>query len=413
MPYTRQELAVLKKYHVVDANNRFVEVSLDRPEGKPLGLGPLLAPDAAERLIQADKTPDRKWLDWIFFQAAGGEKSGEASERAMEQVRQHFIEERVNGFQHSETREIYEPVSRQEAEARWNKVEPRFREVLSVGDQDAVDKLGVFGFYRNWPGGDKRIYERTVAVIEKFQHQYKQLLQMNKEVLREGREGQPTEPADIKTLEQMEQINRRVERYFASKKAREDIRVQVIYDDDFISALAPLTYAAAVKYGFDEWAWANRARFDEVLQSEQSFSDAWKSNTGRGNIYVYLNFKVPVPSWIARRGQGFARKRLTNLALELSANSLKSVDPDSIVVWDEENRNTLRLRDVKEMILAEPTRQPDPQDEEIPIKRGANVYKSSKEGEEVVWHLDKAVESVVEWASSFDAKKIKSDALTL
>lgn len=412
MPYQEPELNVLREFKILDAANKPVMVELEGPKDKPLGNGPLLDKAVVDRLLKADTTPTRHWLNWIFFQAAGGEKGKEASSRAMEQIKKRFIEERVNGFQHPKSKEYYGPVPRADAEARWEKAKHNFSEIVDVADQDAVEKLGVFGYFRHWPG-QQQLYARVEKAVQNFLKLFPKLQEMNKELQRDSRDPQPTEPDQITTIEQMEQVTKKVDRYFASKAARDDIRVDVIYDDDYVTALAPLTYAAAVKYGHDEWAWANRAKFDEVLDNERSFGDNWKSATGQGKFYVYLTFKVPVPSWISRKSGQFERRRLTNLALELDAGKLRSSNTDSLVVWDEENRNTMTVGQVKEMIQAEPARAPDPQDEEIPIKRGPNVYKNAEEAEQVVFHLNKAVQAVAKWARSFDPKTIKSDALTL
>jgi len=413
MPYSEPEIKVLREYGIIDDQGRPVQVDLERPEERPLGRGPLLDPGAVNKLLAADTTPDKKWLPWIFYQAAGGDKGKEASKRALEQIRKRFVEERVNGFQHSQSKEYYKGVPRAEAEARWEKAKHRFKEIVDIADQDSVEKLGVFGFFRQWPG-QNQIYAKVERTIASFLNLYPKLLQMNKELRGDSREELPAEPTQISTVEQMEQITKKVDRYFASKQARDDIRVDVIYDDDFVTALAPLTYAAAVKYGHDEWAWANRAKFDEVLSGEgHSYGDQWQSNTSQGKVYVYVMFKVPVPCWISRKSSQFERRRLTNLALEISRDALKRVNPDDIVFWDEENMNTRRLRDIKQMIVDEPTKAPDPQDDEIPIKRGPNVYKTAEEAQQVVWHLEKAVEAIIKWARTFNPKRIKSNALTL
>ena len=49
---------------------------------------------------------------------------------ALRLIRDRFIDDRVQGFMHPETGVRQEPVSREEAESRWQAVEPRFREVL-------------------------------------------------------------------------------------------------------------------------------------------------------------------------------------------------------------------------------------------------------------------------------------------
>ena len=434
--YSPQEMAILKKYRIVlsagdtvkrGGNVRVLAAdelrtcALKQPVGRPLGEGPLLNPDAIDKLLSADTTPDKKWLDWIFFQAGGGEKSQQMREAALQQIKDRFIDERVNGFQHPDTHEYVPQVSRQDAETRWADAEAKFKDILKVCDQDSVTKLNTFGFFRQWPGNN-RIYENVVAALTRYLKFYKKVLQMNKEVAREGGAPSATEPEEIKTWEEMNKISNRVERYFASKIARDDIRLSghptrkdnLIYDDDYVTVLVPLTWAAAVRYGYPGWAWANRETFDDVLSNDgNDFRNEWKKSTSRGGVYVYITFNSPVPIWVSRAGNTFRQYELTNLALELNNDALKKLgNVYALRVWDEENRNSLTIGDVKQMIRAEPTRK-DPQDEEIPVTRGRNVYSTAEEAEEVVRHLDAALAAVVEWAKSFDAATIKQDAMKL
>ena len=246
---------------------------------------------------------------------------------------------------------------------------------------------------------------------------YPKLLQMNKERAREGGDQLPTTPDQIPTWSRMLEIAKKVERYFASKQARGDIREQTIYDDDVITALAPLTYAAAVKYGYDAWPWASRSGFETVLSGDNDPSqswrnrDEWKDRTTKGAVFVYLTFKVPVPAWVARREGNWELKDLTDLALSLTSAEA-SANPNDWKVFDQENRNTMSIAQVKQMILAEPKRV-DPTDEESPIRRGANVYKDEAEAQNVVASLDRALVAIKKWIKTFDRDEIKSDALTL
>lgn len=52
-------------------------------------------------------------------------------EQQLERIHQQFVNERIRGFIHPETKEAMPPVSPEEAEERWLKVRDRFREVLS------------------------------------------------------------------------------------------------------------------------------------------------------------------------------------------------------------------------------------------------------------------------------------------
>lgn len=415
MPYDEKTMAVLQKYRLVDEAGEPIQVRL-----RELGPGPKLSPAVIDRFVAADKTPNKDWLDWIFFQAGGGAKGRDHSQRALEQIKETFISERVNGYHDTVTNETHPPVPREVAHERWVKREPRFREILASAEQDIVQKLGVFGWYRDWPGsGHNRLYEKVEAAIKKYLKLYPKMLEMNQEMALEGKEPVPATPDAIATWEDMDKISEKVERYHASRKARGDIRLAQwkkedwIYSDDYVEAIAPLTYAAAVKFGWDSWPWANPERFEQALTGERFGNDAWKSATGQGKVYVYIRFNVPVPHWVTRVGGKFSVAQLTNLALELNVNGLRQMNPDSIVVYDEEGRNTLRIADVKRQILDEPKRQPDPQDEEFPIKRGPNVYKSDEEAQEVVRHLDACMAEIINWAAHFDPKKIKQDVMKL
>lgn len=413
-----RELAVLKKYRILNPDGSVRTCNLTQPTragGEPPGPGPLVNPDVVKRLVAADTTPDKTWLDWIFYQAGGGDDAKKSTADALRQIKDRFIDERTNGWTHPETGKYQPPVPREQAEQRWANSEAKFRDVLAVCDQDAVKRLRTFGYFREWPGnGD--VYAKVVEAVGQYLKLYPKLQQMNKEVAREGGDPLPETPDQIPTYTRMAEIAKKVDRYFASKQARTDIREQTIYDDDTITALAPLTYAAAVKYGYDAWPWASRANFDTVLSGEHDANswrnkDEWKDRTTKGNIFVYLTFKVPVPAWVARREGNWELKDLTDLALSLTQDQART-NPDTWTVFDQENRNTLTIAQVKQMIMAEPTRV-DPTDEESPIRRGANVYKDEKEAQNVVASLDRALASVKKWLPSFDKKSIKSDALTL
>lgn len=417
MAYSEQEFEVLKKYRIMNPDGTLRVVKLTQPAqagGQAPGSGPIMAQDAINRLLKADTTPDKRWLDWIFFQAGGGTKAKEATADALRQIRDRFIDERVNGWTHPETSKYMSPVPREQAEARWVNAEPKFRDVLAVCDQDTVKKLRTFGYYRDWPG-NANIYANVVQAMTNYLKMYDKLLTMNKEIARDGSDALPDKPELIPTWERMGELAKKVERYFASKKARTDIREQTIYDDDVITALAPLTYAASVKYGYDQWPWASRGEFEKVLSGDDPSSfrnrDEWKTKTSAGKVFVFLTFKTPVPAWVTRTGGNWELRDLTDLALELDKAS-SGANPDQWQVYDQENRNTLTIAKVKEMIMAEPTRV-DPTDEESPIKRGANVYKTPEEAQQVVASLDRAVQAVRKWAVKFDATKIKSDVFTL
>jgi hypothetical protein len=417
MPYSEPEIAVLKKYRIMNPDGSLRTVDLRQPSqagGQPPGPGPLVSPDAINRLLKADTTPNKRWLDWIFFQAGGGSAAKDATADALRQIRDRFIDERSNGWTHPQTGQYQPPVPREQAEARWVAAEPRFREVLAVCDQDAVKRLRTFGYFRDWPGNANK-YSHVVDAITKYLKLYKKLLQMNKEMSREGGEQLPDKPEDIATYERMAEIAKKVERYFASKKARTDIRQETIYDDDIITANAPLTYAAAVRFGYDLWPFSSRQGFERVLSGEAGDwrnRDEWKAAVQqRGTVIVFLTFKYPVPAWVTRREGNWELKSLEDMAIQLTKEMARG-NTDDWTILDQENRSTLTVAQVKAMILAEPTRV-DPQDEETPITRGGNVYADEAEAQRVAESLDRAVKAVKKWYAKFDPAKVKADVFTL
>src|SRR5574343_400682 len=105
MAYDPNVTAVLREFNLLDEAGNLIQIKL-----REAGPGPKLAPDVIDRFVKADTTPDKSWLRWIFHQAAGGDKAKENSVRVLEQIKERFINERVNGFQNPETGETYPPV---------------------------------------------------------------------------------------------------------------------------------------------------------------------------------------------------------------------------------------------------------------------------------------------------------------
>lgn len=417
MAYTERQLKVLREFCILDDDNQLVCRRLCRPEDKPLGMGPKLEASAVQRLIDVDATEGQVWLEWIFNQAAGGSAAKESSERALEQMKQRFMDERLHGYQHARTREIYPKLPKEDAERRYVEAEPKFREVLFYTDQDLVDKFGVSGFYRHWPGKDS-VYANIEKTVKTWLALQPKLAQMNDELAAEDKERLPVGPSGIDSVDALVALVTKVERYFMSKAARMDVRLakcngnDYIYNDDYIIALSPLTYAAAVRYGCDSWLWANRETFERVLLDEsQNFADAWKADVQRGLFYVYLRFKCPVPRWVARKNNRFHVYELTNLALQLNRASTSLInDYEKLCFFNEEGHATMHFSDICQLIRQEPYRKPV-EDNEMPIICGPNVYTSVDECETVILHLRYALDAVATWAKSFNPDVVVADAL--
>lgn len=402
------EISVLREHRLLGANDELVEVYLERPENKPLGRGPKMDPAAIAKLISVDSTPDQRWLNWIFFQAGGGQRAKDAAKRALEQTKERFIDERVTGFENPETKEKFKPVPKPEADARWAAVESRWQDILISADQDVVDHLGVFGYHRHWPGKDN-IYARVTKAVSAMLQLQSKLEQMNEERMACGADPLKALPGDLSAVDDMEKVISTVKHYYASKEARDDIEVEKIFEDDYVRLLCPLTYAASVRYGFDNWPFSNRDTFDEVLGTEHSFRDAWKSTASR-SVLVFWYWKVPMPSWISRKNNEFHRYELVNLAMEIPRTAMTfDAGSSNIVFHDEENAANTTHDQVLKMIQVEPTRPPDPQDEEMPVKRGPNAYHGLQDAAARSAAFARAFVAVMDWAEKFDAKRVKAD----
>lgn len=380
-------------------------------DGRPLGDGPLLHPSVISRLLEADKTPNKVWLDWMLFHSGGGKEGQKRSEHLLQKSKALFIEERVKGY--TENGVTYPPRPRREVERLWDANEAKFRADLAVGDQDlAGPPRSIFGYYRNWPGKG-RIYERVAIAVRNFQKYETKIKQMNKFMLQQGQEDRVIgmRPRDYASVEALESAVKQVQQFFASKAAREDVRIATVYDDDFLTVIVPLTYAAAVKYGWDSWSWANRKSFEDALRgSGASWQNAWVNTTGRDqSVFVYIHFKVPMPPWVAYANNEFRRHELDSLALVIPASQIANFNEDTVKLYDTENRANLTLGGIKKQIMDEPKRVYDPDEEENPVHTGPPVYQSDDEAAEVVQHLEAGLEALKSWGASFDPRKIVSD----
>ena len=389
-----------------------------------------VAPDAVQRLFAADHSQDHHWSEWIFEQAGGGKAARDQTDHHVNYLKQRFI------HQYS-------------AEA-WAQTEASFLEKMRSADQDVMMKMrGCWGFFRDWPGRDD-VYAKVVAAVEKFQEQEASLLEMNQELQHNGQPVLPALPEQLAELKALTDVNQRVTNWIAAKRVRTDSRVatwkkeKTIYSDDFITAIAPLTYAAAVKFGFDAWDVSNREKFAKVAQGELH-GNPWDKFVANNQFMVLLKFNVPMPAWV-NRDDDFNLYELTNLLLALD-NTMSASDPDGWEVWDEENSKTLNIAKVKDIIMREATGTPPPaqpaapagggwnarkaephplmnpahaaKSKNWPVKRTQTQYElkppvdpatnkpqpgwdAQKEAQQIIQHLDMCLAEVRDWAAKFD-----------
>ncbi len=357
----------------------------------------------------------------MIYQAGGGKTAQKRSDHLMEQTRIRFLKERSDGYT-DEKRVYHQPVGKVRAEQLWEKAKSYFQEMCSVADQDFVGPQthNVFGFYRKWPGRD-RLYERVALAVGNFLKLGLKIKSMNTFLSKNDQQNLVSfKPKDYESIESLTAAAQRVQQFYASKHARKDVRFaagpngeRTIYDDDFMTVRVPLTYAAAVQYGWPKWSWADPEQFEAGLAGKnKGFSDPWQRETGK-SLFVYIQFHVPMPAWVVYKNSRMARYTLNNLALVVPHAKLKTFDVDTIALWDEENNNTITLDQLKQRIRAEAQRPEkyDPEEEEYPQKVGPRTFQSTEEAEEVVQHLEAALEATKRWAATFDPNQVVQDYL--
>lgn len=414
---------ILEKYRIISEQERkggkskgwttaHLRTSRDS-EGRILGEGYMVNLDVIEKLIEADTSPDGEWLDWMLFQCGGGQEGQRRSTQSFEQTMDRFIDERVRGYRDTSGK-YHPPVSKAEAEEKWNAARGMFRDVLMCGDQDTVERLHVFGFHRNWPGPNNW-YAHACDSVSEFLSLAPKTKEMNAFMLKNGAQAKvikmkATAYSDFASLDN---AIKRVKRFYASKAAREDIRLEKIYEDDFLEITCPLTYAAAVKYGWDGWNFASVETFETQLEGDgNNFQDYWRNMTGKdGNVIVYIQFHVPVPSWVSFVKGKFERYTMQNLALLLDKKQLKMPAAQfyGVPTLDEESRQKYTLSQFRELIEMEPSRVFKPESEEYPVVTGPSIYETQAEADEIVRHLGLGLRALQKWAETFDPKTIVSD----
>jgi hypothetical protein len=381
-------------------------------DGKILGDGPLLAQDCIARFVDACTLQgkiDANWLNWIFHQVGGGDEAKRRANQAMEQVRERFLDERVRGFR--DVKGTYRtPITRDQSESKWKSSDPRFQEVLQVADQDMVEKLQVFGFYRHWPGPNK-VYEKAATAVKTFLNYGAMIAEMNEFMNRAEQRDKRVQTgiSHYNNITTLEAAITKIERFFNSRAAREDVRIETIYEDDVVQIICPLTYSAAVTYGWDTWPLANRSVFEQCLEGTSSWNDPWRTVTGKDTkVPIYFRFRTAMPSWVAYESNQFKRIALDNICLLVPRGALPRLVPEAATFHDEENR-TVTIEAICDKIRDEVTRTCDPEEEEYPIKRGPRVFDTAEEAEAVVKSFEKGWKQIVAWAAKFSPKQIVVD----
>ena len=343
---------VIQKYRLAETTNVEAEES-----GKRLGLGKIMADETFQHFLDSDPSGNFKYLDWLLFQAGGGQDAmdkslalwngqGDADPNSLRnQCRADFIEEQVKGF--TDDQGYHAPVKRDVAEQAWTRIEERSKFEFLMGDQDVALEEG-YGFYRYWPGKNKH-YDKIVNAIKLWHMAQPKLLAQNQRYERWQRLKQQAPPLwtkddeafmrrcqdsappplvdlDIYTGWKPKEYSQtgaaykhmndllRVLADVRRMQILRDIRHEKIYEDERVTAICPLTIGASIKYGIGKWCTCNRTEFDRSFDARGMTTETNWQRYNRMGPLVFLSWKVPMPAWLHKVAIHITSANLTRLS---------------------------------------------------------------------------------------------------
>lgn len=424
--------------------------------GQAVGKGPLMDPATFQKFVDLDPSGNGKYLDFILYQAGGGQAvmekvltlwqgdsdSDPASLQAV--AKEDYIECHVKGFTDA-LGVVHKPVSQKEAEEAWERDRLVILHETVMGDQDCCNEDG-FGFFRHWPGRNGH-YEKVIAAVTMWHNSREKLKAQNEKVERylaiKAKAEADRSEEEAKFFKKMEESATPKElveldiyrgwtptlysqhnaaykdlddvyRAIADLKRQEvkaDLRHDVVYEDDTLVAIAPLTIGASMKYGNLKWCVSNRTEFERSFeQADGSSRSHWRQYSSQGPL-VYVRFKKPMPEY------------LSEIALHVMRGSMKKISAKSgegIKIYDLQNDNNGAgaLKDIRERIKNEHANSPDNlrADDAGNCRWGGRTpgraWNSPSEAEERLASMDKLMKAVAKWAAEFDLKRLICDCDT-
>jgi len=348
---------VVQKYRL--AEQTLVEAE---ENGRKLGLGRVMAEETLQRFVDGDPSGNNKYLDWMLFQAGGGQEMIEKSIQLWEgenesdpnslrnQCRADFLKEQTEGYtDDNSVRHL--SVSQVQAIANWKAWEPRSRFEFIMGDQDVALEEG-YGFWRHWPGKNG-VYAKIVSAVKLWHMAQPKLLAQNQRFERFTRltrtsrcqlshedrqfvekcQETPLPPLVVldlysgwrpKEYSQPSAVYRNVGDLLRTLadvhklQILRDVRFEKIYEDEQLLALCPLTVGAAIKFGIGKWCVSNKTEFDRSFESRAHSLSAplpevnWYKYNRIGPL-VFMCWKVPMPAYLHKLALHIDRKKLRGL----------------------------------------------------------------------------------------------------
>lgn len=439
----------VSRFDFVKQKYRLSELSFVDGEsnGKKLGHGKVMADETFQRFVDADPSGTGKYLDWMLFMAGGGQEAMEKSLRLWEgdgpqdpkalrnQCHHDFVAEQTAGY--TDDHHVPHPsVSAEEAEKNWRDCEESLRFEFLMGDQDIANENG-YGFFRSWPGKNK-LYERVINAVQFWHNAQQKLALQNQEMKRAER--LRNGPISLWTNEDhkfmsdwagggtwidLDIYSGWKPREYSQAKARyksidallaplkdirksqilKDERFDLVYEDQVMRVICPLTVGASLKYGCIKWCVSNRTDYD--LSFEQQGQQHWKTYAEKGPL-LFMLFKIAMPPYCHKLAVLLPTVSLANCstyevtdARWYDCKNEQTGTTRAILLGRIKNEHFTHFQpiDANDRALAYGDRPP------------ANAWNHPAEGERVLASIAKATEAIAAWARKFDHRRIVVDYL--
>ena len=460
---------VVQKYRL-DENTVIQDETMT---GTKLGVGKVMASETLQFFIDADPSGNCKYLDWMIFQAGGGQEMMEKSlqlwhgnnesdpNSLRSQCHSDFLAEQVNGYE-DEGGTYHSAVSTEEAELAWKATEERCKFQFVMGDQDVAIEEG-FGFFRFWPGKNG-IYPKIVNAVKLWHMAQPKLVAQNQRferyrrlnaVLGEGREKrnvvwskddwafmerrkeQPPAAAvlDIysgwkpKEYSQAGAVYKSLNdllRALADVRKLQilrDVRFEKVYEDAYVLAVCPLTIGASIKFGIGKWCVCNRTEFDRSFDNRVGGTEGnWQRYNKTGPL-VFLSWKVPMPAWLHKIAIHINREKLAKLTgnwndvnwIDCRNNSSSTSYAEIIERIERGATNPWEPQQPKGTVINDEAINGVSSDERFYKWGGRSAgraWTDSAEGELVLHSLAVCLSYTRTWAANFDPERVVLDYVT-
>jgi hypothetical protein len=387
-----------------------------------LGEGPFMSEEAFCAFVRLDPSGNCKYLEWMIFQAGGGQSAmakmhrmwaGDSRQDKLGQgdaIRTDFLESSLRGFVDEHCR-YHPPVDQATAIAMWNNtVRARKYCEFHVGDEDVAAEGG-FGFRRHWAP----LYDSIVETV-KLWHSQQAALKAHNEALRTAGQAQieldiyakwsfsdyDQSTAVYGNLADLQKALRSVQ----WKKALLDVRYDTVYEDELLHVICPLTVGASVRYGVDKWCTSNTTNMQESLTGDCPIKSHWENYLGQGPV-VYWCWKIPMPPYLWR------------MALHLKTGELRKLPGDfhKRCAWINalNTPEACAYRSIKDMILSENMRPnvyaawPGAAHDLFLTygnREPGRAWTDGAYGEQVLAVFEASCAAVRKWAQTFDTGRI-------